>query len=242
MSSTTINILKEIHPGLINKGKELLPDNFDNFIQQNKLFLILFYSQIIFSQNTNNNNEFLQTFFFRFSNISENFPNIKFIICLCDEEKEDYDLSKKYFSKFSCLIIPFESEGKKKLIDYFNIISLPCLLFLDKDGKKLDSLGGENEILEGVDDKKVEGWLNFVNISEMFKRRSGGYLIGDFGKVECHRHVMCFADYRNKSSGYSTGNWYCDSCSKRFNKETPNFYCHLCDYDLCNDCYEKYKI
>ena len=32
--------------------------------------------------------------------------------------------------------------------------------------------------------------------------------------------------------------WKCDNCSKVYSNNTSSYYCSLCDYDLCKDCFE----
>ena len=40
--------------------------------------------------------------------------------------------------------------------------------------------------------------------------------------------------------------WLCDTCGEedQYNKDrsSTRYRCHICDYDICEDCYEKYKI
>lgn len=36
--------------------------------------------------------------------------------------------------------------------------------------------------------------------------------------------------------------WICNVCSKQFSSVTKSYYCTLCDYDLCIDCYQKEKF
>ena len=35
--------------------------------------------------------------------------------------------------------------------------------------------------------------------------------------------------------------WFCDDCKKEYNNNFFSYYCSLCDYDICEECYNKNK-
>ena len=123
------NILRELEPNLIKIGDNSYT-TLDNCINQNKIFGILFLSGIV----TKINN-IIQKFNDLFN--SEEINNtFKLIICICDEEKSNFDVVFSKLSNLTCFIIPYQSEGIEKLINKYNIISLPCLVIFDKNGNK----------------------------------------------------------------------------------------------------------
>lgn len=250
------NILKQIFPNLINTSKDGQQAplsslvNIENFLKKNKLFLIFFYSSQFTEcfNNNNNTNNFIFSFFSLFSSLEDSLSSqIKIIICFCDDNIIDYKNSLNDISSnsscFSYIKIPFENfDTKNKLIDIYNIISIPCVLVLDSEGNIIDSILGEKNIENDINMHKINSWINLIKIKEIeMKKRKGGYEIGDIAYVRCHRHEMVFVDYRGKEKGYWEGRWHCDYCEKSFNKDIPNFYCGLCGYDLCTECYEKNK-
>ena len=66
--------------------------------------------------------------------------------------------------------------------------------------------------------------------------------IGEKGIVTNHDHELIFSNIYSKHISYEKGKWICDICNKHFNFTTPNFYCDQCHFDVCNDCYEIYKL
>ena len=46
-----------------------------------------------------------------------------------------------------------------------------------------------------------------------------------------HNHLLTFIERGNNCS------WICDKCSKNFKSKDPSFYCSLCDFDLCQKCF-----
>ena len=224
------NVLREIEPNLIKNGDNSYT-SLDSCIKQNKIFGILFISGIITK---------LDRITKLFSNLldSKEINDLwKLIICICDEEKNEYDIMLSKFSEISCFIIPYESEGKEKLIINYNIISLPCLLVLDKDGQKLDSLNN-SEIID-ININKIKGWNNTVCIKSSPKVDK--FNIGDEGFITEHRHMLIYTDYLGKSINYGKGNWYCDICGKTHKYYDTNFYCDICGFDVCDECYIKNK-
>ena len=46
-----------------------------------------------------------------------------------------------------------------------------------------------------------------------------------------HNHLLTYLERGNNCS------WICDKCSKNFLCKDPSFYCSLCDFDLCQTCF-----
>ena len=162
---------------------------------------------------------------------------LKLIICLCDEEKNEYDITFSKLSNLSCFIIPFESEGKQKLINKFNIISLPSLIIIDKDSKILEYLN-YSDIIK-MNQNSIKGWKNIFSVKNY--HRTDKFNIGDEGYITGHKHLLAYVDYLGKSPNYGKGNWYCDICGKTHKYDVTNFYCDICGFDVCDNCFEKNK-
>ena len=227
------NILKEIEPNIIKNG-DASYTSMDICIKQNNIFGILFVTEFI-----PNINNIIQIFSNILNSINKEENNIfTLIICICSEEKEDYDKTFLKISNLSCFVIPFNSKQKQNIIDKYNIIILPCLLIFDKDGKNLDSL--TNEDIETIKLDKIKGWKNTLSLVNEVKKISK-YFIGLEGAVFSHNHILFYSDYLSKSPKYRKNNWYCDICGESHVYTDNNFYCDLCSFDICDACYEKDK-
>ena len=127
------NILKEIEANIIKNG-DCSYTSINICMKQNNIFGILFISELI-----PNINHIIQIF----SDLLNSFKNqenniFTLIICICSEEKEDYEKIFLKISNISCFVLPFNSKQKESLIDKYNIIILPCLLLFDKNGKNIE--------------------------------------------------------------------------------------------------------
>lgn len=226
------NILKEIKENFICKGGEYPVNDLEIFISENKIFNILFYSTNISLSNDYSLNNY-ENFLSKYNQNKE----IKVIICICDDNEEDYNKSINKFSNISCLIIPFNSKISDLLINSFNIISLPRLIVLDKEGKKLDALN--NKQIININEDIFNKWINLYKIKTLYKAKEPQ--IGDRLYVSKHEHELVFVDYLQKSPGYSYG-WRCNICNTSFPAKTANFYCADCHFDICDKCLPKYRI
>ena len=227
------NLIREIEPNLIKKGNAIYT-SIDICIKENNIFGLLFISGIVPTINN------IIHLFNNLENSLTKEENIfKLIICLCDEEKEDYDNTFSLFENLTSFIIPFDFAGKEKLINKYNIISLPCLIIIDKNGKCLKYLS--NSDINNINKEEIKGWKNHLNLFENYKLKSSKYIIGDTGYVLGHQHQLEYTDYLGKSPRYGKKNWYCDICGKAFSYYVTNFYCDDCRYDVCDACYEKNK-
>ena len=54
-----------------------------------------------------------------------------------------------------------------------------------------------------------------------------------YKKYPDHKHALVFIGRINK---YTT--WVCNNCEKNFRNIDPSYYCSLCDYDICLNCYK----
>ena len=238
MNNNNNNILRVLEPKLIKYGNTSYT-SLDMCIKEKKIFGILFISGIIPTID-----KIIQLFNNLLNSFKQNEEILQLIICICDEGKNEYDISLSKLTDLSCFIIPFESEEKEQLINKYNIISLPCLIIFDKDGKVLDYLN--NSDINNITIEKIKGWKNSFNIVNNYSNYTNynkitKYYIGDEGFVTGHQHVLVYTDYLGKSPSYGKGNWYCDICGKTNKYDVTNFYCDICGYDVCDNCYEKNK-
>ena len=225
------NILKEIESNIIKNGDSSYT-SLDICIKQNNIFGILFISEFI-----PNINKIIQILInlLNFLKYKEN--NIfTLIICICSEEKADYEKTLLKISGLSCFILPFDSKQKENMINKYNIITLPCFVLLNKDGKLFECLN-EEEIMT-INSDKIEGWKNILKFVNNVKRVEK-YFVGMEGAIFGHEHTLFYADYLSKNPDYGKLNWYCDLCKDTHPYSDNNFYCDLCGFDVCDACYEK---
>jgi hypothetical protein len=220
------NILKEIKNDIISKGDEPRVDNIEQYISQNKIFCLLFYSDII--------PEYLNIL--SSLKIINNNDNLKLIVCICEDSEEDYNKTISKMNDISCLILNYNSKNKDFLINNYNIISLPKLIVLNKDGQVIDNLNSQR--IQILNENDIQGWKNKFIIPNLYKNKVPE--LGDRGQITNHQHELIFSNYSMKS-GYGKGGWICDICRKSFEYNFPNFYCSLCGFDVCDVCYNKYK-
>ena len=55
-------------------------------------------------------------------------------------------------------------------------------------------------------------------------------------KFQKHNHNLTLIQKVNKNE-----TWICDNCSKKYGNKETSYYCSLCDYDLCKNCFEGKK-
>ena len=224
----TNNILKEIKNELISKGTEPNIDNFEQYISQNKIFSILFISKIIPE---------LSSLLESLNDLCLKNESIKLLICICSDSKADFEeILFLIKDNISCLIFNYESKNRDIIIYKYNIISIPTMIILDKDGELIDTLN-YNRINE-LNEYDVKGWENKFMIKKMNKTKK--LELGDTCILAVHRHELVYSD--NEMKGYSGSGWSCDVCRKHYNASTPNFNCIICGWDLCDACYEINKI
>ena len=221
------NILKEIKNDIISLGNEPRVDNIEQYISQNKIFCILFYSKIIPD---------FSNMFLSLNNIISNNQTLKLLICICEDTEEDYNKSLSEINNVSCLIFKYDSKNRDLFINKYNIIVLPTLLVLDKEGELIDLLNKER--IMNINTIDIEGWKNKFIIPNMYKNKIPE--LGDRGRISNHQHELVYSNHSMKP-GYGKSGWICDVCRKHFEYNTPNFFCSLCGFDVCDVCYDKYK-
>ena len=221
------NILKEIKNELISIGNEPRIDNFEQYISQNKIFTFLFYSKIIPD---------FETILPLLNNLYEKFDSLKLIVCICEESEEEFKEILSTIKDISCLIMTFESKNRDKLISSYNIITLPSLIILDKEGILIDSLNFDRII--NLNESIIEGWINKFNILNKYSEKK--LELGMTTKLSVHPHELIYSEQSMKP-GYGRKGWICDMCKKHFTASVCNFFCIICGWDICDECYNKYK-
>jgi len=220
------NILKEIKNDIISKGDEPNVDNLDQYISQDKIFCIFFYSKLIpDSSNILSSLKIINTF-----------DALKLVICICEENEEDFKISLDQINNNSCIILKYESKNRDSFINAYNIISLPCMIILNKYGELMDMLNKER--IQSLNEKDIEGWKNKFIVPNMYKNRLPE--LGDKTKISNHKHELVFSN--NEMKGYGINGWICDICRKNFQYTVSNFFCALCGFDACDTCINKYRI
>ena len=127
------NILKEIKNDIISSGTEPRINNLEQYLSQKKIFCILFYSKLI----PNGLNVISSL---KIINTSD---TLKLVICICEENEEDYKASLAQINNISCIMLKYESRNRDSFIKEYNIISLPNMIVLNKYGELIDMLNKE---------------------------------------------------------------------------------------------------
>lgn len=52
---------------------------------------------------------------------------------------------------------------------------------------------------------------------------------------DCHRHPLIYCITSRNAKARTT--WICNECKGNYDEDEWSFYCSLCDYDICYDCY-----
>ena len=163
--------------------------------------------------------------------------SIKLVICICSDSKEDFDeILFLIKDNISCLIFNYESKNRDNIIYKYNIISIPSLIILDKDGELTDTLNYNR--IKNLNEHDIKSWENKFMIKKMNKSKK--LELGDTCVLAVHRHELVYSD--NEMKGYGGSGWSCDVCRAHFSARTPNFNCIICGWDICDACYEKHKV
>ena len=168
--------------------------------------------------------------------IINNSTTLKLIICICEDTEEDYKKSLYELNKISCLILNYDSKNRDLFIKKYNIMSLPKLIILDKEGELIEILNKER--IMNINENDIRGWNNKFLIVNMHKVKEPE--LGDRARITNHQHELVFSNHSMKP-GYGKGGWICDICRKSFNYNTSNFFCSLCGFDVCDVCFDKYR-
>ena len=220
------NFLQEIKNEMRSIGSEPRVENLEQYISQNKLFCILFYSNIIPDYSD------------LLSKLNEQMNNslLKLLICICEEDEEEFNKISSEI-KISCLLFNFDSKTRDFLINKFNIISLPTLTVLNCYGEIVDILNKER--IMNLNENDIIGWNNIFTVPYLYKNKTPE--LGDVARITKHPHELIYSNHSMKP-GYGKSGWICDVCRKNFNYNTPNYFCGECGYDVCDPCFENYKI
>ena len=221
------NILKEIKNELISIGNEPNIDGLEQYISQNKIFSFLFYSKIFPD---------FESILSLLNDLYKKFDCMKLIICICEDNEEDFNEIVKTIQNISCLIFKYDSKFKENLISFYNIISIPSLIILDKNNTLIDSLNKERII--NLKESDIQGWINKISIFNNYKEKK--LELGQVVKLSVHKHDLIYSEQSMKP-GYGRRGWICDMCKKHFTASVCNFFCIICGWDICDECFNKYK-
>ena len=161
---------------------------------------------------------------------------LKLIVCLCEEAREEYNKEILEFKEISCLILNFDSKSKDLFIKKYNIISLPILIILDKDGELIDTLNKDR--IFNLNESDIIGWKNKFIIPNIYKNKVPE--LGERANITKHEHELVYSNHSMKP-GYGKGGWICDILWKSFSYNTCNYFCSLCGFDICDVCFDNYK-
>ena len=70
----------------------------------------------------------------------------------------------------------------------------------------------------------------------LFKGKRENYNIKTINNSRYHRHPLIYCITSRNEEGNTS--WICDKCLKHYNNGEWSFYCSMCDYDLCFNCYK----
>ena len=192
------------------------------------IFCILFYSKII--QEDENMLSSLN------KKIEES-DSLRLIICICEKTEEEYEEALSKFNEKSCLILNYDIKSRDLFIKKYNIKLFPSLIILDKNGKIIDSLNTEKII--NFNENDIEEWKKkFIP-----QCNNKEHELWERAKIIKHEHELVYSNSSMKP-GYSLeGSYFCDTCLKsfEFDTNTNNYFCSFCEYDVCDDCFKKYK-
>ena len=57
--------------------------------------------------------------------------------------------------------------------------------------------------------------------------------------VKFHQHPLLLSSKEERN--YPGYYWICDICKKHFIASVCNFFCIICGWDICDECFNKYK-
>ena len=222
-----INNFDELQVMGKNKEKEKLTDNFDEYLSNNNMFGILFFSKLI--------PDYLDIMTpIRKYIISKNV--LKIIICICEDDEEDFKMTLEKMENLKGTYLDFKSEERNNFIKKYNIISLPKLIIIGKKGIILDCLNKERIL--NLNENDIKSWSNKLFVLNILKERKPE--LGSKGIISKHPHELIYSDHPMKI-GYGKSGYICDICKKNFKYYIPNFYCSLCGFDVCDECYKIYS-
>lgn len=210
-------------------NKEEIKDDFQDEKRETTglIFCILFYSKKIPE---------IENMLFSLNNKIYKSNSLKLIICICDETEEEYDEALSKIKGISYSVINYDIESRDLFLKKYNIAKLPTMIILDKYGKVIDSLNKERIV--NFKECDIIKWKEKFDIpneldnkkQELWKR----------AKIERHEHELVYGNNSMKPGYSKSSGFFCDTCLKSFDVGT-NYFCSLCEYDVCDECFEKYK-
>ena len=162
--------------------------------------------------------------------------SLKLIICICDETEEEYDEALSKIKWISCSIINYDIENRDLFIKKYNIISLPTMIILDKYGKVIDSLNKER--IMNFEKSDIIKWEQKFDIPNELDSKE--HNLWKRANISRHKHELTYSNNSMKQGYSKSSRFFCDTCFKSFDDDA-NYYCSLCEYDVCVNCFEKYK-
>ena len=93
--------------------------------------------------------------------------------------------------------------------------------------KQIEILKKENDFLKTTN--KLNEGISNINKSENNNLKSTPY----------HEHSLKMTSWNNKNLKAYINGWICNICRNKFNKTVDNFYCRVCNFDLCELCVKK---
>ena len=210
-------------------NKEEIKDDFQDEKRETTglIFCILFYSKKIPE---------IENMLFSLNNKIYKSNSLKLIICICDETEEEYDEALSKIKGISCSIINYDIKNRDLFIKKYNITSLPTMIILDKYGKVIDSLNKER--IMNFKECDIIKWREKFDIPNELDNKK--HELWKRAKINKHEHELIYGNNFMKP-GYSESiGFFCDTCLKSFDDDI-NYFCPLCEYDVCDECFEKYK-
>ena len=170
------------------------------------------------------------------NNVINDNSSLKLIICICEDTEEDYKNTLSTINNVSCLIFNYDSKNRDLFIKKYNITSLPTMIILDKYGKVIDSLNKER--IMNFKECDINKWKEKFDIPNELDNKK--HELWKRAKINKHEHELIYGNNFMKP-GYSKSiGFFCDTCLKSCDDDT-NYFCSLCEYDVCDECFEKYK-
>ena len=191
------------------------------------IFCILFYSKKIPE---------IENMLFSLNNKIYKSNSLKLIICICDETEEEYDEALSKIKRISCSIINYDIKNRDLFIKKYNITSLPTMIILDKYGKVIDSLNKER--IMNFKECDIIKWREKFDIPNELDNKK--HELWKRAKINKHEHELIYGNNFMKPGYSKCIGFFCDTCLKPFDDDI-NFFCPLCEYDVCDECFEKYK-
>ena len=210
------------------KIKDNTQDKKREVITEGLIFCILYYSKAILE---------ITNLLFSLNNKICKSNSLRLIICICDKTEEEYNEALSDFTEISCSILNYDIEKRDLFIQKYNIKSLPTMIILDKYGKIIDSLNKER--IMNFNENDIIEWKKKFDTPNELERKN--HELWERAKIIKHEHELIYSNNSMKPGYSKDSGFYCDTCLKDFDNIIANYFCSLCEYDVCDECFEKYK-